>query len=69
MNERPFEPFVARLIDGREITVPHQDYVVPAYGGLGLWLIHDTGQVEGIDGSLIAWMRTLHPVDPHRFTG
>jgi len=30
--------------------------------------VHPTGQVEIIDGSLIAWIRTVYPVDYTSYT-
>ena len=68
-QSRPFIPFVAQLVGGREIIVRHSDYVTASYGGLGIWLLHDTGHVEGIDGGLIISMKSLDPVDPHLLTG
>jgi hypothetical protein len=68
-QSRPFIPFAAQLVGGREIVVPHSDYVVAPYAGLGIWLLHDSGHVEGIDGGLIISMKSRDPVDPHLLTG
>ena len=55
-------------MDGK-IDIRHPEYVVTAFAGLGFWLLHDTGIVEGIDGALVVSMRTIDPVDPHLLTG
>jgi hypothetical protein len=65
----PFIPFSVQLVGGREIVVRHSDYAVPSFGGAGIWLLHDTGHVEAIEGGLILSMKSLDPVDPHLLTG
>ena len=57
------------MVDGREIFLRHSDYAVVSFGGMGFWLLHDTGHVEAIDGALILSMLSLEPVDPHTLTG
>jgi hypothetical protein len=69
VESRPFIPFVAQLVGGREIVVRHPEYAVPAFAGGGFWLLHDTGHVEAIAGELIISMRTIDPVDAHTLTG
>jgi hypothetical protein len=63
----PFEPFVMVLVGGREIEVRHAEFVTPSRAGLGLWILHDSGQVEAIGGSNIVSIKTVGPVDPAHF--
>ncbi len=64
---KPFEPFRAYVADGREIDVNHPETVLVAEHGLGLWLLHASGEVEMLAGETITGLRTLHSVDPHQF--
>src|SRR5438874_3211559 len=66
---RPFVPFRAHLIGGRQIEVRHSDFVTPSAGGAGMWLLHDSGHVEAIAGDAIISIESLEPVDPHTLTG
>jgi hypothetical protein len=66
---RPFIPFRAELVGGREIIVQHSDYAVPSMHGAGFWLLHDSGHVEAIAGELILSMKSLDAIDPHLLTG
>lgn len=68
-QSRPFIPFTIVLSSGREIVVRHPEYAVTAFAGGGLWLLHDSGHVEGINGTQIVSMRSIDPVDPHALTG
>ena len=69
LMSRPFIPFKAELVGGREIVVPHSDYAVPSMHGAGMWLVHDSGHVEAIASELIVSIKSLDPVDPHLLTG
>jgi hypothetical protein len=66
---RPFEPFVATLVGGREIVVQHPEFVTPSRAGLGLWIFHESGHVEAIDSGLVLSLKTVDPVDPVTFIG
>ena len=66
---RPSVPFRATLVGGREISVPHSDFAVPAQGALGFWMLHDSGHVEAIAVEAIISMISLNPIDPHDLTG
>jgi hypothetical protein len=60
----PFEPFVLFVSDGRTIEVKSPETVMLAEYALGLYVFHNGGHVEVIDGSHIVSMRTLTSVDP-----
>jgi hypothetical protein len=66
---RPFVPFRMRLIGDRDIDVRHSDYDTVSSGGMGIWLLHDTGHVEAVAGDAIISMVSLDAVDPHTLTG
>ena len=66
---RPFIPFTMMLADQRAIPVKHSDHVIVGFAGLGLWLFHDSGQVEAVAGEEIVSMITRDPVDPNLLTG
>jgi hypothetical protein len=69
VQSRPFIPFRAHLVGGREIEVRHSDYVTPSMHGAGIWLLHDDKRVEAVAGEAIVSIVTLEPVDPHSLTG
>ncbi len=66
---RPFEPFIATLVGGREIAVKHPEFVTPSRAGLGMWIFHESGHIEAIDSSLVLSLKTIDPVDPVTFIG
>jgi hypothetical protein len=69
LQSRPFIPFRAQIVGGRQIEVRHSDYAIPSRGGSGMWLLHDSGKVEAIGGDTIISMESIEPVDPHSLTG
>ena len=64
---RPFQPFVICVADGRELRVEHPELATLAEGGVGIWYLHPTGEVEIVDVSLIASIRTLGPANLDHF--
>jgi len=66
---RPFVPFRAHLVGGRQIEVRHSDFATVSSGGMGIWLLHDSGHVEAIAGEAIISIESLEVVDPHSLTG
>jgi hypothetical protein len=66
---RPFVPFVATLIGGRRFEARHPEFAMPAFAGLGMWLIHEDGRVEAIAGEAIASIASVSPTDPSSLTG
>jgi hypothetical protein len=66
-NMRPFQPFTLYLVDGRTIEVGHPDLANLGRAGLGVWILHPTGQIESIDTSLITSIRTRDPADIEQF--
>ena len=69
MLSRPFEPFILRTVDGREMWVRHPEEINVSKGGLTASLVHPGGQYEVLDMSLIVSLKTLSPVDPALFGG
>jgi hypothetical protein len=62
-TRRPFYPIRLYLLDGRIFDVKQSDFAAIADAALGVWIFHDSGEVEIIDGSLISSIRTIGPVD------
>ena len=60
---QPFQPFTLHVADGRELRVEHPELATLARGGLGVWYLHHTGEVEVVDIALICSIRTLGPAD------
>jgi hypothetical protein len=63
---RPFQPFVICVADERELRVEHPELTL-AEGGVGIWYLYPTGEVEIVDVSLISSIRTLGPANLDHF--
>ena len=63
VQQRPFVPFTMILASGREIHVPHSDFVLAGQGVLTVSVLLPTGQLEIIDTALIVSIRTFHPAE------
>jgi hypothetical protein len=61
VDNRPFEPFTMFVADGREVNVPHAEMATTGRFGWSVHLVHDSGQVEVVDGASICSLRTMHP--------
>ena len=64
---RPFQPFVLHLVDGRTFEVGHPDLANLGRAGLGVWILHPSGQIESVDASLITSIRTRDAADIELF--
>ena len=60
-EQRPFEPFTMILANGREIHVPHSDFVTTGPSVLTVYVLVPNGQLEIVDTALIVSIRTFHP--------
>ena len=60
VEQRPFVPFTMMLADGREIHVPHSDFVSLGVSVMTVHVILSTGQLEIIGTALIVSVRTFH---------
>jgi hypothetical protein len=63
VKQRPFVPFTMILANGREVHVPHSDFVVGGRSVLTVSVLLPTGQPETIDTDLIVSIRTFHPAE------
>ena len=68
-DSRPFEPFRIFMTEGRTIDVMHPEMAMITTHALALWLFHDHGQIEILDGQHITSLRTLGPADRDSFIG
>jgi hypothetical protein len=57
------------MTDGRNVDVTHPEMVMVATHALALWLFHEEGQIEILDGSHITALRTLGAADRDTFIG
>jgi len=64
---RPFLPFDVMLTDGRRIPVTHPESVTVYLGGLGIWLMLPSGQMEFIEGYAVTSIRSAGIVNPSDF--
>ncbi len=60
----PFEPFTAYISDGRTINVTHPETVMLTEYALAIYVFYPGGEIEVIDASHIASIRSLGPVNP-----
>jgi hypothetical protein len=68
-DARPFEAFRIYVTDGRAIDVRHPEMAMVATHALALWLFHERGQIEILDGSHLTALRMLGAADPENFIG
>ncbi len=52
-NAQPFQPFVIHLADGREVNVPHRDFIMVVPTGRTLVVTCPDGTVDIIDLLLV----------------
>jgi hypothetical protein len=64
---RPFRPFFIHLSDGRSAVVTHPESVSVYTGGLGLWLVLPSGQVQFIEGDAVVSVTSAEEADPSEF--
>jgi hypothetical protein len=57
----PFQPFSVNLADGRELKVPHRDFISPSpnYRMLTVW--HDDDSCDLVDFMLVIGFPTVPP--------
>jgi hypothetical protein len=61
LKQRPFVPFALILPNGREIFVPHSDFIGGGHAMLSVYVILPTGQLEIVDTAMVVSIRTFHP--------
>ena len=66
-EQRPFVPFTMILVNGREVHVPHSDFLTTANAVQSVYVVIPTGQLEVIDVGLIVSLRTFHPAELPKF--
>jgi hypothetical protein len=57
----PFQAFDIYLVDGRTLRVTHPESVSVYNGGMGLWLLQRSGQVEFLEGAAVTSLRSVDP--------
>ena len=60
IEQRPFEPFTLVMTNGREIHVPHSDFVVVGYAVMSVNVLLPTGQLEVIDSAHVVSIWTFY---------
>ena len=60
IEQRPFEPFTMKLVDGREIDVPHSDFIGLGFAVQSVNVILPTKQLEVIDIAHVISVRTFY---------
>ena len=61
VEQRPFVPFTMILVNGREVHVPHAEFLVTRHSVQSVYVIIPTGQLEVIDVGLVVSIRTFYP--------
>jgi hypothetical protein len=61
VEQRPFEPFTMKLVDGREVYVPHSDFIGVGFAVQSVNVILPTRQLEVIDTVHVVSIRTFYP--------
>ncbi|HYE21411.1 MAG TPA: hypothetical protein VEA69_23390 [Tepidisphaeraceae bacterium] len=64
---RTFKPFDIYLSDQRRFRITHPETAIVHQGGLGLWVMLPTGQLEFIDGDAVTSFQSSGVVDPAEF--
>ena len=59
-ERRPFDPFTLKLVDGREVYVPHSDFVSIGFAVQSISVMLPTGQLEVLDAGHIVSIRTFY---------
>jgi hypothetical protein len=59
----PFRPFKIRLADGRELFVPHRDFVSQSPGGRTILVYHNDDSWSAVDLYLVTELEVLAPTD------
>ena len=62
-EQRPFVPFTMILPNGREVHVPHSDFMIAGPSVLTVFVIVPTGQLEVIDTAQVVSIRTFHAAE------
>jgi hypothetical protein len=60
VEQRPFIPFTLMLANGREVHVPHNEFITTGNAVQSVYVVLPTGQLEVIDAGLIVSIRTFH---------
>jgi len=60
LKSQPFESLILRLVNGRKIFVPHQEFATPGRYGASIIVTHPSGQVELIDTTHVVSIRTMY---------
>jgi hypothetical protein len=61
---QPFRRFDLFLTDGRRVPITHPESASVYVGGLGLWIVRASGQIEFIEGDAVASVRSAEALDP-----
>jgi len=61
--QRPFQPFMMCLVDGRELHVPHLEFAVIGKHAAVVYVTLPTRQIGIVDTSLIISLRTIYASD------
>ena len=59
-EQRPFEPFSFRLVDGRELYVPHSDFAALGFAAQSVYVVLPTNQLEVVDAGHVVSTRTFY---------
>jgi hypothetical protein len=60
VEQRPFEPFSFSLADGREVFVPHSDFITLGFAAQSVHVILPTHQREVIYAGHVVSIRTFY---------
>jgi hypothetical protein len=63
VQQRPFVPFTLILTNGREVYIPHSDFIAAGDAMLTVFVLLPTGRLEILDTALIVSLRTFHPAE------
>ena len=63
IGQTPFQPFVVHLADGREIPVPHRDFIWQPPGSARTFVVadEDDGTFEVVDLLLVTSLEVQQP--------
>jgi hypothetical protein len=56
----PFQPFLLRLVDGREFAVSHPEILAISAGDSAIAVMRPDGKLETFDLALVASVHTKH---------
>lgn len=62
-EQRAFVPFTMILANGREVHVPHAEFLITRNSVQSVHVIIPTGQLEIIDVALVVSIRAFYPAE------